>query len=407
MPHSWIFGSKPWQLDIKDLLKQMYTNIRNNQIANPSTPPVAATLNKCISTEALRKSVHWKKSNTKEEEEPSSIAGSSSSSVVIQYQTVATQLQNAELPTCYISNAPYYKEGMVSRKHLLENKDQKAKHRDWKVCFMVIEGSQLRVYKLDSTSCGRRSLSRSCSFSSAESVSSSMSSSARISALDGGDWMSSALLLGIIDLKHTLAHALPSAYSSQRPHAFTLEQANGAVHVFQARSATQVQEFVDCINYNAACQSKGPLVGGISSMEYGWGLCLSDNKREAMIHDWQAPTSPTISSQLEESAQLAILYKHVEELLHQLDMHRDIKPKMEMHLSTAKFGVRAMTNWKKKSRYLLHDIIKYQNYCNSTEQSLSLQATFAASFFLFFLYIAFLFLFVFLFCVFVYYFFIP
>lgn len=193
MPHSWIFGSKPWQLDIKDLLKQMYTNIRNNQIANPSTPPVAATLNKCISTAALRKSVHWKKSNTKEEEEPSSIAGSSSSLVVIQYQTVATQLQNAELPTCYISNAPYYKEGMVSRKHLLENKDQKAKHRDWKVCFMVIEGSQLRVYKLDSTSCGRRSLSRSCSFSSAESVSSSMSSSARISALDGGDWMSSAL----------------------------------------------------------------------------------------------------------------------------------------------------------------------------------------------------------------------
>lgn len=32
MPLSWKFGSKSWQIDIKDLLKQMYTNIRNNQL---------------------------------------------------------------------------------------------------------------------------------------------------------------------------------------------------------------------------------------------------------------------------------------------------------------------------------------------------------------------------------------
>lgn len=32
-----------------------------------------------------------------------------------------------------------------------------------------------------------------------------------------------------------------------------------------------------------------------------------------------------------------------------------------------------MANWEKKSQYLLHEIIKYQNYCDAIEKSLALQ----------------------------------
>ena len=33
-----------------------------------------------------------------------------------------------------------------------------------------------------------------------------------------------------------------------------------------------------------------------------------------------------------------------------------------------------MANWENKSQYLLHEIIKYQNYCDAIEKSLALQA---------------------------------
>lgn len=36
-------------------------------------------------------------------------------------------------------------------------------------------------------------------------------------------------------------------------------------------------------------------------------------------------------------------------------------------------ATRAMANWENKSQYLLHETIKYQNYCDAIERSLALQ----------------------------------
>ncbi len=340
-------GSKTWETEVKNMLKHMYTNIRNSQINNPSSPPVSINKINRVST-VIRKSVGTMIKKKVNDEDNATITSVQSTPSVLQYEAVASHLQSTELPISYTSNAPYYKEGMVVRKHLLESKNQKAKHRDWKECFMVIERSQLRMYKLSATS----------------------------DRIGGGDWMSHAQLIGAIDLKHALASALPSGYSRQRQHAFTLEQSNGSVHVFQVGSAEQVGEWVSTCNYWAARESKEPLVGGISSMEYGWGECLNTSS-SVMIHEWQSPASPTISSMLEESAQLEVLHNLVQELSVQLDQHRDIKQKMESHFSSSKFGARASNNWNNKSHYLLREIIKYQNYCNSIEKSLSLQASMA------------------------------
>ncbi|CEP17586.1 hypothetical protein [Parasitella parasitica] len=384
---TYAFGSKPWQIEVKNLLKQMYSNIRHGQIANPSSPPASIhnNANNRMSA-AFKRTIMWKREHNNDDSSSvsASIASGQSSSSVMQYQSVASHLQN-QLPTSYTSNAPFYKEGMVVRKHLLEKTNQKAKHRDWKDCFMVIERSQLRMYKLDNSSEPRttkRSIIRNTLMSKTASLSDSASqmsdSSYEAAVVGGGDWMASAQLMGSIDLKHTLANALPSGYSRQRQHAFALQQSNGAVFLFQVGSEDQVREWVSTCNYWAARESKEPLAGGVSSMEYGWGHCLETIAEEAgnvIVHEWQAPVPPTMSSLLEESAQLATLRKHVKELSAELDQHRDIKPKMESRFAFSKsLGAKAMANWENKSHYLLHEIIKYQNYCDSIENSLALQS---------------------------------
>lgn len=214
----------------------------------------------------------------------------------------------------------YYKEGMMSRKHLLESQNQMAKHRDWKECFAVIEGSQLRTYKLNAIS----------TFESP--------------AIGGGNWMFTAQLIDSIDLKHTLATVLPSGYSHQRQHAFPLQLSSGAIFVFQVGSAIQLQEWIFACNYCAAMNSKNPLIGGISSMEYGWGYCLENQQQSVVIHEWQAPASPTINSKLEASAQLEALYKHANELTVELDMNRNIKLLMEARFqNNSKLGSKSMS----------------------------------------------------------------
>lgn len=394
---AWTFGSKSWQIEVKNLLKQMYSNIRHSQITNPSSPPTSLHNNNNNSNRmsaAFKRSVGtiiWKRDSIVHNDESSSVSASitsvQSSSSVMQYQSVASHLQN-ELPTSYTSNAPFYKEGMVVRKHLLEKTNQKAKHRDWKDCFMVIERSQLRMYKLDSssteprnttTTTTKRSLIRNTLMAKSSSLSDSSSqvSDSSSEVVGGGDWMANAQLLGSIDLKHTLANALPSGYSRQRKHAFALQQSNGAVFLFQVGSEEQVHEWVSTCNYWAARESKEPLAGGVSSMEYGWSHCLEtigEENSNVIVHEWQAPVPPTMSSLLEESVQLATLRKHVQELSTELDQHRDIKPNMESRFASYKSsGVKAMNNWENKSHYLLHEIIKYQNYCDSIEKSLALQ----------------------------------
>lgn len=389
---SWTFGSKSWQLEIKVLLKQMYTNIRRSQILNPSSPPtslqnnrVSAAFKRSMGTiiwKGARDSImfnnHSGEDMTCSPPSAASIASAQSVNSTMQYQTIASHLQT-NLPVSYTSNAPYYKEGMVIRKHLLEKVNQKAKHRDWKDCFMVIERSQLRMYKLDQSSdyCKRNIirntiLTKNSSLSDNSSQNSESSSSAS-EVVGGGDWMSSAQLIGSIDLKHTLANVLPSGYNRQRQYAFALQQPCGGVFLFHVGSAEQVQEWVSTCNYWAARESKEPLAGAVSSMEYGWGPCLETFTEHVLIHEWQAPVPPMMTNLLDELAQLESLRKHVQELTNELDQHRDMKPKMELRFASLKSGAKAMSNWETKSHYLLHETIKYQNYCDSIEKSLAFQ----------------------------------
>src|ERR1044072_3204822 len=127
-----------------------------------------------------------------------------------------------------------------------------------------------------------------------------------------------------VNLRHTITNALPPpGYNRSRPHVFALSMPNGGLYFFQAGTAELVNEWVVTCNYWAACKSKEPLTGGVSSMEYGWGRCLgsvldggedledvksvmsdgrsvmSSNSTQPsdriVVSEWKPPLPPTVS----------------------------------------------------------------------------------------------------------------
>ncbi|KAI9490011.1 hypothetical protein BDB00DRAFT_839765 [Zychaea mexicana] len=307
----------------------------------------------------------------------------------------------------FANKPPYLKEGVVMRKHLLENATHKARHREWKECFLVVTEGELKTYALQSSSAsaagggnGDRTMLRASSASFANLADSLSKSGAQVSASFGGassnKWASQSQLIGSIALNHTLSNVLPPpGYNRQRPHVFAIQQPDGGVFLFQAASQDQVNQWVQTCNYWAARQSKEPLPGGVSNMEYGWGACLHDvimnlDTDEAVVHhgagqhfqdpdsiaiyDWRPPSSPLVASTLDEKQQYAALQKHLKALDDEINIHRELKTRMIAKFpSRSQNHVKAMHNWEAKSKYLLHDIIKYQNYCDALEKSIQEQ----------------------------------
>ena len=154
-----------------------------------------------------------------------------------------------------------------------------------------------------------------------------------------------------------------------------LTLANGGVYFFQAGTEELVNEWVATCNYWAARQSKEPLAGGVSNMEYGWNRVLdpltrtrsisednfatqdnSDNvsvrsgrsgkskfsKKDftsmradkspwgdrTMINDWKPPMPPSVASNHDEESQLEALQKHVESLKDDLVQHNELRTPM-------------------------------------------------------------------------------
>lgn len=153
-----------------------------------------------------------------------------------------------------------------------------------------------------------------------------------------------------------------------------LTLANGGVYFLQAGTEELVNEWVSTCNYWAARQSKEPLAGGVSNMEYGWNRVsdppeqlrsMSDNessrtvdrsdvmsvrstrsrygrKDGAMsmrssqspwmdrifINDWKAPMPPTVASTHDEETQLEALQKHVKYMSEDLKRHNELRTPM-------------------------------------------------------------------------------
>ncbi|ORZ18151.1 hypothetical protein BCR42DRAFT_413256 [Absidia repens] len=495
--------TKAWEMNMEAYLKDLYNSVKQHQILQPLSDRPAelgpTPLEKRSSLIGGRRVLEMKRnmgaiirksmlepSIVLEESEPvihpvkspssplstshrrkrDSISSIGSGASSLRTPSLLTPLSQSQPSTPYMTtshhrlsfsstHSPFMKEGVVVRKHLLENATQKAKHRDWRECYLVVGDGELKMYAMQGgsshssstsyqqmnnhkmmspTDMDRRSFIRSSgigfNYGTADSVTSKATGSIHESTAHGNK----SSLIGTISLDHSLANVLPPpGYNRQRPFVFAIQQSNGGVYLFQAGSQAQVNDWTSTCNYWAARQSKEPLPGGVSNMEYGWGQCLHDvilnldeddllrKERpigvhqsspspspspssppplphgypqrsdsptlsrsssattapmplDTMIYDWCPPAPPMVSSNLDEKEQYDALQKHLNMLNNDINEHREIKKKMMVKFpSKHPHHAKVMANWESKSKYLLHEIIKYQNYCDVLEKSFCYQ----------------------------------
>jgi PH and SEC7 domain-containing protein len=255
--------------------------------------------------------------------------------------TTNVSVTDAELA---LLGPPFAKEGSLYRKQYWEATNRRAKSKNWMEVFVVIQKGELDMFVFGGSNNGGAGV------------------------VGGGNWLSNATHVGTLSLAHSLAHSLPPpGYSRQRPHCFVLTLASGGVYFFQAGTEDLVNEWVATCNYWAARQSKEPLAGGVSNMEYGWNRVLPGNQDDdrvdaastrsarsifskrsiagsmidrssgsplsdrVYINDWKPPMPPSIASALDEEAQLEAMEKQVVVLNQDLEAHQALQgPMMEL-----------------------------------------------------------------------------
>ncbi|OCK74838.1 hypothetical protein K432DRAFT_397772 [Lepidopterella palustris CBS 459.81] len=317
-----------------------------------------------------------------------------------EFSRVAPLLEDESLE---LVGAPWAKEGILKHKHHLESLDKKAKDRNWNECFAVIEKGYMRLFSfsMNSKSVRQKSKSR----PSAGSV------------VGGGNWMDNAEALGTFLLRQSIASALPPpGYSKSRPHVWALSLPTGAVHLFQVGTPDIVKEFVTTANYWSARLSKEPLMGGVSNVEYGWGenvinpaLIRQDSApststavhaprpsmqssiRSSVDHatgtvkpklpgdkvvlsEWSPPTQSMMASNLMEVDQLKALSAYVKNVEDELARHNELRAPMLIAFSPRHpNAAKAMSNWERKSSYLLREIVKFRTYIDSLNAAQTLK----------------------------------
>ncbi|KAF8724450.1 Pleckstrin homology domain, partial [Rhizoctonia solani] len=280
---------------------------------------------------------------------------------------------------------PWAKEGMLCRKQYWESAGKRAKVKTWMDVFVVIQKGELSMFVFGETSAHTGGGNQ----------------------VGGGNWVSNANCVGKVVLSHALAHTLPPpGYNRQRPHCFVLTLASGAVFFFQAGTEDLVNEWVMTCNYWAARQSKEPLAGGVSNMEYGWNRALemiqsgnvedrrvdsSDaqsvrsgrnlnmrmpaspySSERTFIHDWTGPMHSVMASTYDEETQMEALQKQANLLKQELHIHNELRqPMMNMYIPRSTNAVKASNNWERRSQYLLSEIVKYDSYVDSLRSAMS------------------------------------
>ncbi|CRG83297.1 PH and SEC7 domain-containing protein C11E3,11c [Talaromyces islandicus] len=312
---------------------------------------------------------------------------------IASYDDVETSAPLLEDETLELAGAPWAKEGSLKHKQHLEAVDKRAKDRNWNECFAVIQRGWLRLFSFNANSKSMRMKSK-------------QRQNGGGVVVGGGNWMENAEEVWKFLLRQTIASALPPpGYSKSRPHVWALSLPTGAVHLFQVGTAEIVKEFVTTANYWSARLSKQPLVGGVSNMEYGWGDSVINSALVGMdrrsptinstggtrpsiqssirssldqqtgsiraklpadrvhLSDWTPPQQTMSASNLTEPEQLNALQNYVKNVEDELQKHNELRSAMMLAFSPRHpNSTKAMSNWERKSSYLLREIVKFRTY---------------------------------------------
>jgi hypothetical protein len=227
----------------------------------------------------------------------------------------------------------FYKHGLVMRKHVLESNDKRARHRQWQLCYLVMNKTELIMYRpmqqeqLQPTN-GKTRRRRSMMLWN-PSVYSSFSLQDIVKQNSNIDWQADldAPPLTRINMNHAYASAIKApGWNGQRPHVFRLETGEGGHWLFEGTDMFAVQAWVEAANATAAKISKGPLPGAVSNIDYGWGakwdVC---HPTEVDVPIWYPATPCMISSHLDVAEQYQDVLDQMETASRELDSHRVLK----------------------------------------------------------------------------------
>ncbi|KAL4882350.1 hypothetical protein BJY04DRAFT_217267 [Aspergillus karnatakaensis] len=304
--------------------------------------------------------------------------------------------QLLEDETLELAGAPWAKEGSLKHKHHLDSVDKRAKDRNWNECFAVIQQGWMRLFSFNAST---------------KSIRQKAKRHPGGVVVGGGNWTENAEEIWKFLLRQSIASALPPpGYSKSRPHVWALSLPTGAVHLFQAGTPEIVREFVSSANYWSARLSKEPLIGGISNIEYGWSdavinsaLINPDSNRSppsssgarpsiqssirssidqqvvrpklpadrVNISDWAPPQQSMMAANLSESDQLKTLQTYVKNVEAELQRHNELRSAMVLAFSPRHpNAAKAMSNWERKSSYLLREIVKFRTYIDSLQNAI-------------------------------------
>jgi hypothetical protein len=326
-----------------------------------------------------------------------------SANSIVSFEDSAILLEDETLE---LAGAPWAKEGSLKHKQHLDSVDKRAKDRNWNECFAVIQRGWLRLFSFNANTRSARLKAK--------------QRQGGGNVVGGGNWMENAEEVWKFLLRQTIASALPPpGYSKSRPHVWALSLPTGAVHLFQVGTAEIVKEFVTTANYWSARLSKEPLMGGISNVEYGWSdaivncalvnldsrsppssssaarLSIQSSIRSSIdqqtvraklpadrihISDWMPPQQSMMASSLSAEDQLKALQNYVKKVEEELQKHNELRQPMVLAFSSRHpNGTKAMTNWERKSSYLLREIVKFRTYIDCLQAAKAQKEKFYAS----------------------------
>lgn len=336
--------------------------------------------------------------------------GTSGQSIMSE-EVQSTQLLEDE--SLELAGPPWVKEGIVIHKHHLDGMDKKAKERNWTEVFAVVQKGSMSLFSFSSKS---------------------MRQKARVgrkhapgAVVGGGNWQENATSVGTFSLRQTLASVLPApGYSRSRPHVWALSLPTGAVHLFQVGTPEISKEFALAVNYWSARLSTHPLVGGVSNIEYGWSDAIINEALIAPVNEspmpprpgsaaagrtsmhsrqgslqssirssfdvggssrtklpgdrihiaeWTPPAQSLRPSNCSETEQLDTLDTYVKSIEEDLKKHNQLRSPMLLAFTPrGNNASKAMTNWERKSSYLLREIVKFRTYVDCLQHAKVRQA---------------------------------
>jgi len=283
--------------------------------------------------------------------------------------------------TLMLHGPPWAKEGTLQVKEFYDSKGKKAKTRHWSQSFVVMDRGRLKTFDFLSKKKGNQNQH----------------------ALGSGNWLDQATPVKNFSLNHSLTQMLPSGYNESRPHVFAVNLSAGGVVFFQAGTRDLVDEWVQTCNYWAARVSRASLLGGVSSVEYGWNRVLRAKSPtnetgpaneptsilSMRIRDWTPPQPSETFATTSAEVQRHDLNQYCQTLQTDLQSHYDLKEGMlnQFVRDTSSKGAKpqltviktpnrakALANWERKHQYLLAECTKIMKYIEALDQAALVRA---------------------------------